>query len=187
MQPNIVAAIDFSEVTPWVIERAAREVKLRPGGVFHLLHVIPSPVPGLLVPTERDLAEAVVNGRDELEQSVRVANIGAMEILGHVRIGGLVDEIVGLADEVNAELVVIGTGHHSHAMRLLLGSTTRALLRRAPCSVLFARPPSVPEIEPARPDQDADIHRRHHPRAHTYWESDNPNAHFADGSMSFRL
>jgi len=52
---------------------------------------------------------------------------------------------------------------------------------------LFARPPSVPEIEPARPDQDADIHKRHHPRAHTYWESDNPNAHFADGSMSFRL
>jgi nucleotide-binding universal stress UspA family protein len=170
-----------------VIERAARETKLRPGAVLHLLHVIQAPVPGLLVPSERDLANAVLDARAELEQSVRASSVGPIEIVGHVRIGGLVDEIVGLAEEANAELVVIGTGHHSHAMRLLLGSTTRALLKRAPCSVLFARPPAVPEIDPPRPDQDADIHRRHHPRAHTYWEAESENAHFADGSMNFRL
>jgi len=118
---------------------------------------------------------------------VRASEVGAIEIIGHVRIGGLVDEIVGLAEETGAELIVIGTGHHSHAMRMLLGSTTSALLRRAPCSVLFARPPAVPEIEPPRPDQDADIHKRHHPRAHTYREHESASAHFGDGSMSFRM
>src|SRR5258708_2826149 len=134
MQPSIVAAIDFSDVTPWVIERAAREVKLRPGGMFHLLHVIQAPMPGLLIPTPADLTELIASARHELEQCVRVANIGGVELMGHVRIGALVDEIVGLAEEVNAELIVIGTGHRGHAMRTLLGSTTRALLKRAPCS-----------------------------------------------------
>jgi hypothetical protein len=51
--------------------------------------------------------------------------------------------------------------------------------------VLIVRPKAEqPHIEPPRPGQDPDLHKRHHPRGHTY--SEGP-ASFGRGSMTFRF
>ena len=47
--------------------------------------------------------------------------------------------IVTVADEVGAELVVIGLRRRSAVGKLLLGSTAQSVLMRAPCSVLAVR------------------------------------------------
>ena len=48
-------------------------------------------------------------------------------------------EIVGLAGELDAELVVIGLRHRSPVGKLLLGSRSQAILLDAPCPVLAVK------------------------------------------------
>jgi nucleotide-binding universal stress UspA family protein len=49
------------------------------------------------------------------------------------------DAIVGTAEAVGAELVVIGLRRRSAVGKLLLGSTAQRVLMRAPCNVLAVR------------------------------------------------
>jgi nucleotide-binding universal stress UspA family protein len=57
----------------------------------------------------------------------------------HVRVGTPADEIVALAKELDADLIVVGTHGRRGVRRLLLGSVARAILRHAGCPVLVVR------------------------------------------------
>ena len=172
MKNAIVAAIDFSSMTATILEQAAKEARLRPGATLHLVHVLPPPIaaPVAFSPATLDMTAALGVARDELQRAARGADLAGIHVVGHVRIGAAVDEICAVAEEVDAEIVVVGATTKGFAMRALLGSTTTPLMTRAPCSVLIARVPSVPAIEPRRADQNDDVHRRHHPAAHAYTE-----------------
>ncbi len=50
------------------------------------------------------------------------------------------DEIVGLAEEKEADLIVLGARGLSATQRFLLGSVSLKVAKRAPCSVLVTRP-----------------------------------------------
>jgi nucleotide-binding universal stress UspA family protein len=188
MKNEIVAAIDFSGITPVVLEQAAKETKLRPGSTLHLVHVLPppiiAPVGVMATPATIDMTGALDAARDELQRAARGANLAGVHVVGHVRIGASVDEICAVADETGAELIVVGATTKGLAMRALLGSTTHPLMSRAPCSVLIARAPGVPAIEPPRVDQNDDVHKRHHPIAHHYNETFERLGH---DSESFRF
>lgn len=56
--------------------------------------------------------------------------------------GSAAEEIVKLAKEVGADLIVMGTHGRTGLSRLLLGSVAEVVLRRAPCPVLTVRGPS---------------------------------------------
>jgi hypothetical protein len=113
-----------------------------------------------------DMTAALDATREELQRAARGANLAGLKVVGHVRIGASVNELCAIADEVDAELLVVGASAKGLAMRALLGSTSHPLMSRSPCSILVARPRAVPEIEPARADQNDDVHKRHHPAAH---------------------
>jgi nucleotide-binding universal stress UspA family protein len=49
------------------------------------------------------------------------------------------DEVVDLAEELGAELVVIGMRHRSAVGKFLLGSTAQRILTDAPCPVLTVK------------------------------------------------
>ncbi len=55
-----------------------------------------------------------------------------------VRLGSPAFEIRALADELGADLIVIGT-HGRHGLGLLLGSTANAVLHGVPCDVLAVK------------------------------------------------
>ena len=55
-------------------------------------------------------------------------------------------EILGFADEVDADLIVIGSHGRTGISRLLLGSVAEAVVRRANCPVLTIKHP-LPEAE----------------------------------------
>jgi nucleotide-binding universal stress UspA family protein len=54
-------------------------------------------------------------------------------------------EIVRLADERQAEMIVMGTHGRTGLGRLLMGSVAEAVVRRAKCPVLTVKSPPVPQ------------------------------------------
>ena len=118
---------------------------------------------------------------------------------GHVRVGRADRQLVLLARELKANLLVVGTHGRTGLERMLLGSVAERVLRSAPCPVLVARPretEEVVEIESACP-RCVEIrkstegeqtwcgrHSAHHARAHTY--SEYPES-FGVGSLTMRF
>lgn len=74
--------------------------------------------------------------QDRLKAAGREAEID-------VRCGGAADEVIALAHEIGADLIVTGAANKSALGRLFLGSVSGRLLSHAPCSVLVARTPAV--------------------------------------------
>ena len=59
-----------------------------------------------------------------------------------LRTGAAYDEIVALATDERADLVVLGTQGRSGLPRALLGSVAERVVRLAPCPVLTVRAPA---------------------------------------------
>lgn len=62
-----------------------------------------------------------------------------------VRAGSLGEEIVQVADETDADLVVVGSNRHSSMHNLLLGSTAAYLATHSKAPVLVMRARAVSE------------------------------------------
>lgn len=58
----------------------------------------------------------------------------------HVRVGPPAQAIAGLAVELEANLVVVGTHSRKGLARFLLGSVAEGVVRHSPCPVLVVRP-----------------------------------------------
>ncbi|EAW31305.1 hypothetical protein GP2143_07144, partial [marine gamma proteobacterium HTCC2143] len=56
----------------------------------------------------------------------------------HIIVGRAENEIHSLAEELGAELIVVGS-HGRHGIALLLGSTANGILHGATCDVLAVR------------------------------------------------
>ena len=57
----------------------------------------------------------------------------------NIRVGDPRDEIIAAANEMQADLIVMGSNTHSAMNRLLLGSTARGVLNHTPCDVMVCR------------------------------------------------
>jgi hypothetical protein len=78
-----------------------------------------------------------------------------LRAFAHVRTGEPYREIVQLASDMEADLVVIGTHSRGGVSRLLMGSVAERVQRYAPCPVLTVKPKTVPhasDIDPPCPD-----------------------------------
>jgi nucleotide-binding universal stress UspA family protein len=72
----------------------------------------------------------------------------------HIGFGGAADQIVQLAVDVDADVIILGTREKKGLTRLFLGSVSSDVFKKAPCSVLVARKADyagtekTPEVEP---------------------------------------
>jgi nucleotide-binding universal stress UspA family protein len=73
----------------------------------------------------------------ELDRNVRIA--GGTVAGAHLRIGEVAEEVVGLAEELEVDLIVVGTRGRSVIGRALMGSVSDSVVRHARCSVVVAR------------------------------------------------
>ena len=109
-----------------------------------LVAVMP-PAPAY-VPVEGGFYEGAQTERDEEEQKkyegILADGTRQLEDAGHkasgeVLVGDAVDEITRYARQINADLIIVGHRHlDSWAARWWRGSTARALIEHAHCSVL---------------------------------------------------
>ncbi|HKZ05572.1 MAG TPA: universal stress protein [Methylomirabilota bacterium] len=140
---RILVAVDFSPAS----EKAwahARRLAAQSGGELVLAHVVPDAprfVGGPL--TRARLAEVRAALRrwaeQRLEQCVAAARAEGRRVRVAVRVGVPYEEIVALARDERADLLVIGTRGRSGAPRTLLGSVAERVVRLAPCPVLSVR------------------------------------------------
>ena len=73
----------------------------------------------------------------ELDKNVRIA--GGTVAGAHLRIGEVAKEVVDLAEELEIDLIVVGTRGRSPIGRALMGSVSDSVLRHARCPVVVAR------------------------------------------------
>lgn len=74
---------------------------------------------------------------DELVQ--RVLELGGKVAQAHLKMGRADSEILRLSDEIEAELIVIGSRGQHTIQRVLIGNDAESIVRHAPCPVLVIR------------------------------------------------
>ena len=134
---TLVVAMDFGASSVRAAHEAVRLVE--PGGHVHLLHVRW----GIDGQTLRDdvweqtYAMGVEQGFLRLVSQLREQKI---RVTWEFRIGGVLESILAVAKDLDADVIAAGSHNQNVVDRLLLGSTPATLLRGARCSVLVAPP-----------------------------------------------
>lgn len=140
---HILAAVDLSEESVQVLERARVEAKQH-GARLSVLYVVKpltqvyggvdvAPLAGRAVSFEE---QAVQSAQTQLRELA--AGYGVNEDDVHVILGAPAHDIREVADRLHADLIVIGT-HGRHGLGLLLGSTANAVLHGVNRDVLAVR------------------------------------------------
>jgi nucleotide-binding universal stress UspA family protein len=78
-------------------------------------------------------------GRQLLEREAKQLRALGIETVLELRIGDPAEEILHAAQELSADLVVVGSKGMTSIERFLIGSVSDRILKHAPCSVLIAR------------------------------------------------
>lgn len=138
---TILVPLDFSPASLGALDYAVWLAKQFRAAI-HLVHVHPpdeaSSVPGaahLLLQS----AEAIERLNEELTGIHRKHVPTFCPENCHIRGGRPREEIVRVAREIGADLIVLSTRGYSGLKHLLLGSTAERVVRNAPCPVLVAR------------------------------------------------
>lgn len=110
---------------------------------LYLIAVMPPLMPSIageawvFNPTAEDAEAQKADYQSVLDAGVNRLREAGLEVRGEVVTGHSVDEIVRFANDVRAELIVVGHKHlESWAARWWRGSVSKSLIEFAPCSVL---------------------------------------------------
>ncbi len=139
---HVLAAVDFSEAAERVARRAL-EIARRNEAELTYLHVVEY-VPPLDLGYEPVVAPDWLPDEEELLAAARArleelaGRLEAREAHLRVEWGHPKGDVVRLAEEVGADLVVVGS-HGRRGITRLLGSTADAVLHHARCDVLAVR------------------------------------------------
>jgi nucleotide-binding universal stress UspA family protein len=82
----------------------------------------------------REIAESV------LARAMREAEDEGVEVETHAREGDPAEAIIEVANEQQADLIVVGNRGLTGIRRFLLGSVSSKVSEHAPCSVMIVRP-----------------------------------------------
>jgi nucleotide-binding universal stress UspA family protein len=138
---RILVPLDFSPASTEALDYAVSLAKQFRAAI-HLTHVHPPDEAASMPGTAHLLlqsAEAMERLNEELTGVHRKCVEPFCPENCHIRGGRPYKEIIGLAREIAADLIVLSTRGHSGLKHLLLGSTAERVVRGAPCPVLVAR------------------------------------------------
>jgi nucleotide-binding universal stress UspA family protein len=152
---RILLAIDGSEEAELAALRAV-DLANATDSELHVVHVGVVPrflesYPGTLGYERRLYDQIEEESRQRLrELSWRVKVVGGTVAGTHLRMGAVNLEVVALAKELQADLIVMGCRGHRGIRRAIEGSISDAVIRHAPCPVLVVRSHESAEA-PERP------------------------------------
>jgi len=138
---RILLATDGSEEAELAALRAV-ELALSTDSELHVVHVGVVPIflvsyPGTLGYYDKLYEQIQEQSRELLrKESWRVKAAGGKVAGTHLRMGKVDLQIVGLAKELGADLIVMGCRGHRGIRRAIEGSISDGVIRRVPCPVL---------------------------------------------------
>lgn len=155
---HIVVGHDLSPQAELALRQALLEARPRSPAFVHVVGVVNPSYGGytpLGVPWQLE-SDTLASMQEQLKRSVERTldedhDTAAIPLVVHARHGRPADEILELADELSASLVVVGTHGRRGVSRMMLGSVAEEVVRRANCPVLVARRPDYREVEPEPP------------------------------------
>lgn len=142
--PTVLLATDGSDLATNALARGLQVVDT--SGRIVVMTVIPALDPSLVTGAghtgpvmrideqERMLEAQDAEGRSILSDAASLVTSGEVETL--LRRGDAWHEICAVADELAADVIVIGTRGHGGLRRAVLGSVSDHVVRHAPCPVL---------------------------------------------------
>ena len=146
MYGSIVVGTDGSDTAKEAV-RQATELAKAVGAKVMLVSAY-EPVPESRLRHERtEVPEDVswmVNPREDVQavldaEAERIKGVGVGEVETYAREGDPADAILDVAEEQNADLIIVGNKGMTGAKRFLLGSVPNKVSHHAPCSVLIIR------------------------------------------------
>lgn len=138
---HILVAADLIVADDNPVIKKAKEMQEKTGAKLSIIHAIEYP------PSYGDAYEVptVSDWQEELEESAKerlkklADDIDVNEDQRFLRIGQPKYQILEVADEIKADLIIVGS-HARHGLGLLLlGSTANAIIHHAKCDVLAVR------------------------------------------------
>lgn len=147
---NILLPTDFSEPS-LTATRYGLEMARRFDATLHLLHVIEDPevyVPAFEsypLPPREDFERYA---QERLDNWILPEDAEGCRIERRWVHGVPFPEIVRVAEELKADLIVIGTHGRGFLAHVLLGSVAEKVVRKSPCPVLTVRPEGHQFVHP---------------------------------------
>lgn len=142
MYKTIIMPVDVFEME--LSDKAVRhaEFMAQQDGVIHLLHVLPASASYTMSRFAGDLRRFEEHLQQEAETRLQTMvshfSIDPSRIKMHVRLGSVRDAVNDLIEELNADMVVIGSRNPSISTHLL-GSNASSVIRHAHIPVLVVR------------------------------------------------
>ncbi len=129
--PTVLVATDLSGRSDFAEERAAR-IAANLGATLHVLHVVDDALPAAVTRELRGnikglLEETVASFQSEKLENVQVA----------IRLGSVWKTILAVADEIAADLIVLGSHRFRGIAELFRGTTLERIARSARVPVLM--------------------------------------------------
>ena len=84
-------------------------------------------------------AEAMTELEAQVDAQADTLRANGLTVHSHVRSASGADAVVAVAEEVDADLIVVGNRGMTGARRYFLGSVPNSVAHNAPCSVLIVR------------------------------------------------
>ena len=137
---RILAAMDLTPEGTKVLEQAI-ELSQQYGATLTLVNVVEH-IPSVysaestfpeIPDIEKQLMEKAETQMAKIQEEYKIT-----ECTSFIRSGSAKHEIIDLAKEIDADLIVAGS-HGRHGLQLLLGSTANGILHLAKCDVLAVR------------------------------------------------
>jgi nucleotide-binding universal stress UspA family protein len=146
MYGSIVVGTDGSDTAKEAVRQAAQLAKVI--GARVLLVSAYEPVPESRLRQERTEVPTdvswMVNPREDVqavldEEAERIKVNGVGDVETYAREGDPADAILDVAEETDADLIVVGNKGMTGARRFLLGSVPNKVSHHAPCNVMIVR------------------------------------------------
>ena len=144
---RILVAVDFGEISNHALD-SALELASALGAQVTVVHAYELPVYGFpegALVVSADVATRLASGAqaalNSLVQARSNASGGRVKLDSVLKQGIPWEEIVATANEVNADLVVVGTHGRKGLARMFLGSVAERVIRTSSRPVLVVHPP----------------------------------------------
>ena len=138
---RIVVAVDTSDYSEMVVARAFA-IAIAFSAEIHMISVVGLPQ---LIVSEADIGiqEVRLSEKEFQEHQQRLIdgylNGRDLHIESHVLHGDPSGKILSYANEISADLIVMGSKAYGKIQRFLLGGVSEDVVRNAKCSVMIAR------------------------------------------------